>query len=78
MNWPGDIHCKMCGEEEDTRHVIFNCAVARLQWTLIRDTLSWDNIPDSVESFIRSSQKSSLNNAKVKQKVTLVILRAFA
>ena len=76
MKWQGDIHCKVCGADEDTDHVIFSCSVARYQWMLIRDVLNWESVPTSIESFLRISLHSKLNNSKISQKVVLLVLGA--
>ena len=38
-NGPGSQFCALCGELEDTEHIFFHCALAKLIWSCVREWL---------------------------------------
>jgi hypothetical protein len=50
--WKGDIHCVMCGKEEDLNHIMFRCACNRFVWVAVKEALGWQKTPTSLEDFI--------------------------
>lgn len=47
MKWKGSPNCKLCGEIEDTDHLMFQCALSQFTWCCFRDAFGWDGIPKS-------------------------------
>ena len=68
----------MCGQEEDTKHIVFECPVAKIQWAMVRDLFNWEEIPESVESFIRLSSRANIDNTKITQQTMIILLGAIS
>jgi hypothetical protein len=49
-NWPGEIACKVRGQDETTDHIIFGCALAQFVWCVCRDLQGWDRAPANVSN----------------------------
>jgi hypothetical protein len=49
INWKGDTDCGFCGISESTKHMFFECPVARYVWRIVKMALNLHAIPDDVE-----------------------------
>ena len=64
-NWAGQEECKLCGREESTDHLLFQCPVACFLWVFIKESLGWPLYPSRCEDlcvFLKSckSRKTTL------------------
>uniref|UniRef100_J3LHY0 Reverse transcriptase zinc-binding domain-containing protein n=1 Tax=Oryza brachyantha TaxID=4533 RepID=J3LHY0_ORYBR len=48
-NWEGSDFCKIYGEVKTTKHVMFDCPMAKFVWCVCRDALDWAIVPGSFE-----------------------------
>ena len=49
--WKGKGKCILCGVDESLNHVIFSCVLARFAWICVKEVLSWERIPISLDDF---------------------------
>lgn len=65
-NWPGDEHCKVCGQVETTQHIFFECYLANYCWWTFHDALFWTQTPVTLQHFFNlSSGRGDVPNSKM-------------
>jgi hypothetical protein len=47
----GENKCKLCLEEEIVDHLIFTCPLSAFVWSVIKEGLNWERIPQYVKEF---------------------------
>lgn len=59
--WSGLGECKLCGQEETTDHILFQCPIACFLWVFIRETFGWSVTPlgcDELCAFLKTGTSS--------------------
>lgn len=54
--WSGPGECRLCGIEETTDHILFQCPVGCFLWVFIRETLGWSLTLTSCEERFPENQ----------------------
>jgi hypothetical protein len=49
--WKGSKLCHFCQAEENADHLFIRCPIAMFVWAVLRDALSWRELPKSVGDF---------------------------
>ena len=55
--WPGELGCVLCGEEETASHLLFSCPLAHFSWWCLKDTFGWKHPPESFQDFFEVALK---------------------
>lgn len=73
-NWEGSEKCILCGVDETSDHIFFNCAISRLVWFCFKEALGWDRCPSSMQDVFDNGVKLGDRNCHVKLFIFFVIL----
>lgn len=63
--WSGPGECKLCGQEENTGHILFQCPLACFLWIFIIETFGWPITSASCEELRIFLSKDSSSNANL-------------
>ena len=69
-NWAGQ-ECKLCGREESTDHLLFQCPVACFLWVFIKESVGWPLYPSRCEDlcvFLRDVKGAKLLSLFVQER----------
>jgi hypothetical protein len=62
--WSGPIECKLCGIHESTKHIFFECAMARFCWCVVREVMAWPGPPSCPDDIFKSCRVNSNRHSK--------------